>query len=225
MDSERGSPTCPSLLLRRNHSMADKKISQLPVADTLTSADVLPLVQGTTTAKVSLTQLDSRWISTSSGGSITGGLTVSQYIAVGTNPATTGVLRLPNNQPMYVRDSANVANLYLLGLNSSDSVQLGNNASPNLGQSAKDGIQFTVGSVQQMSITPNFLIFKDSFFIAGGSTSGLKIGTAATQKLGFYGATPVVRPTGTPAAASDPATTMALVNSLRASLIALGLIS
>lgn len=58
-----------------------------------------------------------------------------------------------------------------------------------------------------------------------GTTTGLKVASTATEKLGFYGATPVVRPTGTPAAATDPATTMALVNDLRAKLIALGLIS
>ena len=58
-----------------------------------------------------------------------------------------------------------------------------------------------------------------------GTVTGTKIATAATQRLGFYGAPPVVRPTATPAAATDPATTMALVNDLRAKLIALGLIN
>ncbi|CAG2144403.1 hypothetical protein LMG31506_02998 [Cupriavidus yeoncheonensis] len=59
-----------------------------------------------------------------------------------------------------------------------------------------------------------------------GSTSmGTKLGNAANELWGFYGATPIVRPTGTPAAATDAATTQSLVNSLRASLIALGLVS
>lgn len=225
MDSERGSPTCPCLLLRRNHSMADKKISQLPAAGTLTSADVLPLVQGTTTAKVSLTQLDSRWISSSSGGTITGGLTVSQYVAVGTNPATTGAVRLPNLQPISGRNAAGTGDVGLLQLTGSDNVLLGTNTAPYVAVSSQGGVFFNVGSVQQMLLTQNNLTLKDSFSLVGGSTTGLKIGTAATQKLGFFGATAVVRPTGTPAAATDPATTMDLVNSLRASLIALGLIS
>ncbi len=43
--------------------------------------------------------------------------------------------------------------------------------------------------------------------------------------LGFFGTSPVARPTGTPVAAIDATTTQALVNSLRASLIALGLVA
>jgi hypothetical protein len=57
------------------------------------------------------------------------------------------------------------------------------------------------------------------------TTTGMKIGTATTQKLGFYNATPIVQPTGTPADATNTATAVTLVNSLKASLIALGLIS
>ncbi|MGI5245429.1 hypothetical protein [Dactylosporangium sp. CA-139066] len=61
--------------------------------------------------------------------------------------------------------------------------------------------------------------------VVAGTTTGTKVGTSATQKLGFFGATPVVRPIGTPANASDLATAQALVNDLKAKLIALGLIS
>lgn len=69
------------------------------------------------------------------------------------------------------------------------------------------------------------------FIEAGGSSSA--VGTATRTalvdfqngKIGFFGATPVARPTGTPVAATDAATTQTLVNSLRASLVALGLIA
>jgi hypothetical protein len=50
------------------------------------------------------------------------------------------------------------------------------------------------------------------------------VGEISSGKVGFFGTAPVVKPTGTPAAATDAATTQALANSLRASLIALGLI-
>jgi hypothetical protein len=43
-----------------------------------------------------------------------------------------------------------------------------------------------------------------------GTTTGTKIGTGGTQKLGFYGATPVVQQTGV--AVSDAAIHAALVN-------------
>jgi len=57
------------------------------------------------------------------------------------------------------------------------------------------------------------------------SINGTKIGTTALQKFAFYGATPIVRPTSTPADATDLATALTLVNDLKAKLIALGLIS
>lgn len=68
------------------------------------------------------------------------------------------------------------------------------------------------------------VIWRDGSIINTGSTIGTKIGVSSAQKIGFYGSTPIVKPTGTPAAATDPATTQALVNSIRQSLINLGLI-
>jgi len=67
---------------------------------------------------------------------------------------------------------------------------------------------------------------------AGGSTSA--VGTLPTMvnmidvtngKLSFFGATAVAQPTGMGAAASDAATTQALVNNLRSALINLGLVT
>jgi hypothetical protein len=55
-----------------------------------------------------------------------------------------------------------------------------------------------------------------------GTTTGTKIGTATTQKLAFYNATPIVQPTAT-AAATDAATTQTLANGIRTALINLGL--
>ena len=58
-----------------------------------------------------------------------------------------------------------------------------------------------------------------------GTTTGTRIGTATNQKLGFYNATPVVRPSATPANATDLATALTLVNDLKSKLITLGLIA
>lgn len=66
--------------------------------------------------------------------------------------------------------------------------------------------------------------FRDPSTLTFGAATGAKIGAAA-DKIGFYGAAPVVRPGGTPAAAADLATAIALVNSLRTALLALGLVS
>lgn len=58
--------------------------------------------------------------------------------------------------------------------------------------------------------------------IATDTTTGMKIATVSTQKIGFYGKTPIVRPS-LAVAATDAATTQTLANSLRSALINLGL--
>ena len=65
--------------------------------------------------------------------------------------------------------------------------------------------------------------FSDGSVLTTGSSSGTRFGASSSNKLSFYGAIPIVRPTVV-AAASDAASTQALVNDLRAKLIALGLV-
>lgn len=66
--------------------------------------------------------------------------------------------------------------------------------------------------------------FSDGAVISTGSVNGTRLGAEATNKLGFFGAIPVTRP-NVGSAATDGASTQALVNELRAKLIALGLIA
>jgi len=68
------------------------------------------------------------------------------------------------------------------------------------------------------------------------SDAGASLGDAVTiiratqgfrhenKPLGFYGTTPIAKQTGTPAAATDLATALALVNDLRAKLLAVGIV-
>jgi hypothetical protein len=57
-----------------------------------------------------------------------------------------------------------------------------------------------------------------------GTTTGTKIGTATTQKLGFYNATPVVQPTAV-ADATDAASVITQLNALLSRMRDLGLIA
>ena len=57
-----------------------------------------------------------------------------------------------------------------------------------------------------------------------GSPDGCLMGGAATDKIGFYGTTPVVQQSSA-AAGTDAATTQALANALRTALLAQGLIA
>jgi hypothetical protein len=89
------------------------------------------------------------------------------------------------------------------------------------------------GSATITSITDNrqtFAVlgsFLDGVNFTFGSTTGTKIGTATTQKVGFYGATPVVQQTGGSATAGATYTTNeeGMINRMYTALRALGLLS
>jgi parallel beta-helix repeat protein len=85
---------------------------------------------------------------------------------------------------------------------------IGNNFEGNLNA---DGVSdLTEGAVYAMNVAA---LGKEAVSITGG-----------TRRLGFYGTAAIAKPTATPAAATDAATTQALVNDLRAKLVALGLV-
>jgi hypothetical protein len=70
----------------------------------------------------------------------------------------------------------------------------------------------------------SLLHLADAGNITVGATTGTKIGTATTQKLGFYNATPVVQPAAV-ADATDAATVITQLNDLLAKLRTLGIIA
>lgn len=113
--------------------MADVKISALPVASTLAATDVLPMVQPSGTVKVAMSVLDSRWLSSATGGTVNGsvtvvgGVTVSSFIAVGTNPAQSSALRMANTAAISFRDSTNGFDLRTLSRDATNRIQLGFN--------------------------------------------------------------------------------------------------
>lgn len=57
-----------------------------------------------------------------------------------------------------------------------------------------DNLGISTNGVLRLDVSTTALTFSDAFNIVVGTTTGTQIGTATTQKLGFYGATPVVRP-------------------------------
>lgn len=52
-------------------------------------------------------------------------------VRIGSNPATTGMLNLPNNQYIYARNAANSADVNIIGLNTSDVIQIGTSLDAN----------------------------------------------------------------------------------------------
>lgn len=89
---------------------------------------------------------------------------------------------------------------------------------------AAGGITFGTG-LQLWRSAALTLSLTDGAGINTGTTTGLKVGTATSQKLGFFNNTPVVQPTATPADATDLASALTLINDLKAKLISLGLVA
>lgn len=61
-------------------------------------------------------------------------------------------------------------------------------------------------------------------YLGNGNPSGTSLGKATTEKISFFGVTPVVQQTGA-ASSSTTAQTTALVNAIRTALVNLGLIT
>ena len=81
------------------------------------------------------------------------------------------------------------------------------------------------GNVGIGTSSPTSLLhLADAGNITVGTTTGTKIGTATTQKIGFYNATPVVQPAAV-ANATDAASVIARLNDLLARLRTLGIIA
>lgn len=64
-------------------------------------------------------------ISSSSNVALLAGAAFTGAVSIGTNPATTGVLRLPNNNAIFWRNAANSANVEAIRLNTSNNVEIG----------------------------------------------------------------------------------------------------
>lgn len=95
---------------------------------------------------------------------------------------------------------------------------------PNYNTSSSPWVSGFTGSNALALLTVRSQGIADAADLSFGTTNGTKLGTATNQKIGFYGATAIVRPSSTPAAATDLATALTLVNDLRTKLLALGLI-
>jgi hypothetical protein len=88
-------------------------------------------------------------------------------------------------------------------------------------------LTFRTGSpvTERLSISATGLFtIADALNIAVGTTTGTKIGTATTQKLAFWNATPVVQPTAV-ADATDAASVITQLNALLSRMRDLGLIA
>lgn len=88
----------------------------------------------------------------------------------------------------------------------------------------KGQVQFVSEAELIVRFVKTGLMFADGKGITMGATVGSKIGMSQNEKIGFWGQTPIIRPTGVPDNASDLASALTLLNYIRVQLITMGLI-
>jgi hypothetical protein len=138
-----------------------------------------------------------------------------------------GLIRIQRDVPQILFRSADgSSNQYYIGANISNAVNGGFviGEGPGItGGTARIAITSS-GNVGIGTAPSSLLHLADAGNITVGTTTGTKIGTATTQKLGFYNATPVVQPAAV-ADATDAATVITQLNDLLAKLRTLGIIA
>jgi hypothetical protein len=100
-----------------------------------------------------------------------------------------------------------------------------NNANGNKFFVSTSGVEMQIGSTKVLGVnTSSNIEVRDSSNFILSTTTGTKIGTATTQKLGFFDNTPVVQPTAV-ADATDAASVITQLNALLSRMRDLGLIA
>lgn len=144
---------------------------------------------------------------------ITDGTTITAQLS-GALGAINSTYTISNSHTIAtVTQFASYDDAFLLGTSKGST---GGTARP-LALQTDDTARLTVGASGGFTIA-------DANDIAVGTTTGTKIGTATTQKLGFFDKTPVVQPTAV-ADATDAATAITQLNALLARMRDLGLIA
>jgi hypothetical protein len=114
-------------------------------------------------------------------------------LSVGTTPAATGTIRLPNSSYVYGRNAANDANVRMLSLDTNNNIGIG-----------------SAGS--QLELQADYTSILDGKPIVFGTTLGTKIAVSAAQKLAFWGKAPIQQPTTAQAPAAFVANTGTAIN-------------
>lgn len=129
-------------------------------------------------------------------------ITTSQPLAFGTNPATTGEIRLPNNTGIYARNSANSGDLSLIASDSSNNILIG-------GLSNVNDVNIYCGVSQQMNIDPTngVKIYNNIYPSADALYTLGTVGTSGWSALYMSGNVTFSKSTNSPTISQNPPTT------------------
>lgn len=173
-------------------------------------------------ATVALKATDSLVVHLAGTETVTGAKTFNSTI---TSAAGVGLLLPSNSIIRWTNAAAAVQNL--LQLTSGDIFKIGSTGFTmpvTIDAGGTSTITLRTNNVDRLTVSSSITVGEGIAFVLG-TTTGSKIGSAANQKIGFYGATAIVQPASTSAAATDLATVITLANDLRTKLLALGLIA
>jgi lysophospholipase L1-like esterase len=148
---------------------------------------------------------------------------VRLHVGAGTDAPSLGapsgtLLYMSNPGPTFqdIRDSTNHVSM-TMGSNS---------AGTHVGSRTAHDFALISGATTRLTLTSaGQLTVADGSHIATGTTTGTKIGTATTQKVGFYNATPVVQGVAIPDSNGTQADDTRAVNAVLARMRAMGLIA
>ena len=185
--------------------------------------DALILVRGSLTVQTNA-GTNALTIDTSQNSTFAGKVT-SNSTAAGALTATGDIylLKAANTDAQFLIQVSGYGSI-LYGCNNSGSTNSAGAASGSayVGPAGSIPLALVTGGSTRLNVSGNAFTFNDGATLSFGTSTGIQIGTGTTQKIGFWNATPVVRPT-LAAAATDAATTQTLANSLRTALINMGL--
>lgn len=124
------------------------------------------------------------------------------FSVVGTNPARSGAVRVPNNLGLVARKADDSADVTLINLTTGNNIEI---------PAGSASIQLRSGGGTPITLGTQIAIAENVGFDLG-TTTGTKIARTTSQKLGFWNATPIVQPTTAVAASTFAANASAIAN-------------
>lgn len=106
---------------------------------------------------------------------------------------SSGNLALPNNTAFQVKESGGTARSVAV-MSGGNTLLIGDNGSATV-QFSGTSLLFAPGGVAKFQLASTGILPTDGVPFIFGTTTGSKLGTATTQKIGFWNATPITQPT------------------------------
>lgn len=140
------------------------------------------------------------------------GVTITNNWALGLNGAQSTLIPATGTAAVFGVTGSSNGKLTLTPNTASNLFTMSSSGNLTLAAASSAVIRLQVSSTISLSLTDTTATFADALNFVFNTTTGTKLGTATTQKLSFWNATPIVQPTTAGAAATFVANTSGIVN-------------